>query len=211
MNPAAAAPALLAAALLAVGCQSAEPGVEREFPIFGTRARIRLEGPHDVAERAADGVQRELERLDRDWYAWGSGELGALNSQLEAATSAAASIELGELIARAVSVSAASGGRFDPAIGALVEAWGFTMPRRHRRVRPVARLRPPDRRSRSRGARTAMTSAWHDRGTVIDLGGIAKGAALARCYTIMRNAGIRRGLIDLGGDIVVAPRTRPHR
>ncbi|MDQ0836513.1 FAD:protein FMN transferase [Sphingomonas faeni] len=92
---------------------------------------------------------------------------------------------------------------FDPAIGRLVDAWGFG---------PIAVAAPPDA-SDIQAARA--TSGWsrltfapvgaHLRqpgGVALDLSGIAKGHAVDVVADLLRDAGIANALVEIGGELV---------
>ena len=195
--------ALLVASACLGACGDRERVVERELATFGTAVRLEIYGVGGAA--TADEIERLLGRLNRDWYAWGSGKLGELNADLRRTRRATADGELAELIAYAVEMRNASNGRFDPFVGALTESWrfhdGLLTP-----ARPDARTR--DAALAARDVRVTATStgialhAAHG-GSVVDLGGIAKGAALARCLDILRRSASSRALVDIGGDVIV--------
>jgi thiamine biosynthesis lipoprotein len=108
------------------------------------------------------------------------------------------------VIARALHYAALSGGVFDPAVGPLVSLWGIGG--------EDPRLPP---REEIDAARALVN--WRDvvldreRGTVflvrpgmaLDLGAIAKGYAADEAAAIIARAGIKRAIIDLGGNILV--------
>jgi thiamine biosynthesis lipoprotein len=112
----------------------------------------------------------------------------------------------GELIAvldRALEYAELSGGAFDPSVGPLVKLWGIGS--------ETPRV-PGDREIA--GALSLIN--WrdvridHDRETVflpksgmaLDLGAIAKGHAADEAAALIRAAGLNRGIIDLGGNIM---------
>ncbi len=106
------------------------------------------------------------------------------------------------VIAAAYKVADASGGAFDPAIGALVDLWG------HGPV-PVAGLPSPDQIDRARAA-----SGWRHLafdaplrrlrqpgGVKLDLSGIAKGFAVDALAAVLRGHGVHHCLIEIGGEL----------
>jgi thiamine biosynthesis lipoprotein len=118
----------------------------------------------------------------------------------------------GELIAvldRALRYAELSGGAFDPTVGPLVKLWGIgtETPRIPGDDEIKAALALVDWRE---------VRINHEEGTVfltrpgmtLDLGGIAKGYAADEASALIKKAGLRRGLIDLGGNIL-ALGTRP--
>ncbi len=198
--------ATLGLACAALSCAPEPPPYQRTIYTFGTLASISIyDQPHAEASAAADDIEQALARLNRDWYAWGPGELGELNRSLADKEVVDISLELGELIGQALEFGEASDGLFDPTLGSLVELWGFhdsadeaSVAPRAADIRALTEAIPVRVELDSEGARVIASAT----GVVIDLGGIAKGAALAECQEILARHGVRRALIDLGGDIL---------
>jgi thiamine biosynthesis lipoprotein len=108
------------------------------------------------------------------------------------------------VIERAVFFAELSDGAFDPTIGPLVSLWGINSD--HPEVPPYEAIR-----------RTVPLINWRlielDKQTnsvflkrqfmALDLGAIAKGYAADTAAAIIKNAGIKRAVIDLGGNVVI--------
>ena len=106
------------------------------------------------------------------------------------------------VVRRALDIAAATGGAFDPTVGALVNLWGFG-PDGLRRVAPA-----PDLIAAAR----AVTGWRHLRlapdgrlekdvaDLKLDLGAIAKGFGVDRVATLLRARGIRNFLVEIGGE-----------
>ncbi|MDR1418962.1 MAG: FAD:protein FMN transferase [Treponema sp.] len=98
-----------------------------------------------------------------------------------------------------------SGGAFDPSIGPLVRLWGIGTDREHvpspKEIGEALSL--VDYRDlvvdRERG-----TAFLARPGQALDLGAIAKGYAADEALRVIREAGVRRAIIDLGGNIMTA-------
>jgi len=96
-----------------------------------------------------------------------------------------------------------SDGAFDPCLGRVTELWDVG----HRNTPPsagdVTRLagrrlyRALDLDRSSGGGRVRFASA----DVAIDLGGIGKGYGVDRAVTVLREWGIERGLVNVGGDL----------
>ena len=109
-----------------------------------------------------------------------------------------------KVIERAVFFAQLSDGAFDPSVGPLVSLWGINSD--HPNVPPLEAIR-----------RTVPLINWRhidlDKQTnsvflkrqfmALDLGAIAKGFAADEAAAIIKNAGIKRAVIDLGGNIVI--------
>ncbi|OZI20874.1 thiamine biosynthesis protein ApbE [Bordetella genomosp. 9] len=98
-------------------------------------------------------------------------------------------------------VADATDGAYDPAIGALVRAWGFG-PRQRAYEPPsgpaieAARQRGGWRRVRREGDR-----AWQDGGVQLDLSAIAKGYGVDRAAWALDALGVRDYLVEVGGEL----------
>src|SRR5262249_17738235 len=113
--------------------------------------------------------------------------------------------DLFRVLQRAQEVAQRSGGAFDVTVGPLVALW--------RQARKTAVLPDPAALERARRlvgwkklrlderARTAQLTV---RGMQLDLGGIAKGYADDEAQRVLKQHGITRALVELGGDIVVS-------
>lgn len=113
----------------------------------------------------------------------------------------AVSEELWEMIATGMDVYEASGGLFDITIGPLVDLWDVTG--RSERSEPP----PTDEEIEEAGDKVggdmlvldeaSRTVSFSIDGMVIDVGGLAKGYALDRAAEVLRERGIRSGVINM--------------
>ena len=184
--------ALCVAALGLAGCgRGAQEGTtQHRFMAMGTLVDVTVYGvPADEAAAAAGEVERLFHELHRAWQPQGDGALGRLNARLAADPGmdpAAADPELGLLIAEAARLARASGGLFDPGLGALVQLWGFGS------AESVPAAPPPP----------AAVAAWlEERPLQFDLGGFAKGVAVDRAIALLRARGIEHAIVNAGGDL----------
>lgn len=163
-------------------------------------------------ERAALAAMAELERrfrvAERDWYAFGSGELARINALLARGQAAPVSADLAPLITRAMALHAQSGGRFDPGVCALVRLWQFDS---QASLAGAAGPPPTDEIEALRARQGTLADLRFDGRTVsasrplcIDLGGMAKGTAIERARALFVARGIRNALVDIGGSSQLA-------
>jgi FAD:protein FMN transferase len=149
-------------------------------------------------------IESALRAFERDYYAWAPGQLATLNRQLNAGETATVTPELAGLLGRAQEISALSGGSFDPAVGALVELWGF-----HTSIDAPA-APPSDEQVSSRLASLGSIATLRINGSQIqadssemtlDLGGIAKGFAVDILIELLSARGVEHALVNAGGDL----------
>jgi thiamine biosynthesis lipoprotein len=201
-------PFLLLAAVLLGACLGAcnrEQVFHREAYVFGTRVDVSVYGGDpDKADAAMAMVLREFDRLHRAYHAWEPSELTALNDALARGETREVSAELAAMLTDARQMAATGDGLFDPALGALIELWGFHTdafePRRPDPQRLAALLARQPRISQLLidGQRVSCPNP----AVRIDLGGYAKGYALDRAAAILREQGIHDALINIGGNIL---------
>ena len=176
---------------------------------MGTSVDVTAAAPDPELRAAlADDIETLLRAFERDYYAWADGELARVNEALARGDAVRASPEFADLLRVAQRYSAASNGAFEPAVGALVELWGF-------HDATAAPRAPPDPAAiaawvaRDNGIRdleiTADGTVRRARGAAakLDLGGIAKGAAVDRIVAKLRAAGIEDALVNAGGQVRV--------
>ncbi len=197
---------LAAAVLAAAGCGGRDARfMQQRIYAMGTWVDVALEAPPRQAAAALGDVERMLRHIERDDYAWApDGELARLNLALAAGRPGTVSPALAALLGKARKLSAASGGAFDPGVGALVELWGFNDELEHPTAPPepaaIRRWLAADAGIRDLtidGTRVTSTN----RAVKIDLGGIAKGAAVDRAIALLRAHGIRDALVNAGGNL----------
>jgi thiamine biosynthesis lipoprotein len=209
--------AILAATLLAGGCRADTAVVHtHRFQAFATPVSIQVAGTDEaVALAAGRRIEAFMTGVEDDWYAYGPGELAAVNGALARGEAVTLSTDLEPLVRRALELHRATGGRFDPSVGDLVALWGFD-----RAENLAARSAPPADSDiadllRNRGGmgdlRLEGRILSSTRPVQLDLNGLAKGTAAARAAAMLAEAGIRNALVDLGGSSMVALGTRGDR
>ena len=150
--------------------------------------------------RAVYDAEEEVRRLDALLSRTsGSSEVSMLNGAGGEMVPVGA--EICTLIQTAGDFTEATGGAFDITIAPVVSAWGFT----------TDSYQVPDREAlqtllESVGmehVHLSGGSARLDPGTMIDLGGIAKGYTADRVAAIFQEHAVPRGKVELGGNILV--------
>lgn len=204
---------VLIAILKLHGAPAVAQGASHEYRQLHLGMEVRLvlhadQATADAAARAAYARIAELEQLLSDWRP--GSEVRQLTER--PGEWVPVSAELFEVTARALAMSRASGGAFDPTVGPIVALW--------REARRTG-LAPADsalRRAREATGwrRVALDSTRHRvrvgrAGMRLDLGGIAKGWILGEARTTLRVHGVNAVLLEAGGDLLLgdAPPGRP--
>jgi len=200
----------IAAALLTAGCAERLRLFEARLYAMGTWVDIAVFSSEDTAARLFEEAEAFLRRFEVDYYAWADGELARINRELAARGEATAEPAMAALLREARRLTIASEGAFDPAVGALVEQWGF-----HSAFAEPAPP-PPEALDAWRRSGASLAAVEIDGvvlrttlpGLKLDLGAIAKGAAVDRLVELAGRHGIRDALVNAGGDLRVLGRHR---
>ena len=184
---------------------------ERTFPVMGTVAKFTFYGPPEAAREAADQAGAAFDRVVELCNLYDSGsELSRLNAKA-AEEPFVCSPELWYLLLEARKAYLFSDGAFDITAKPLMDLWGFyrkrgdTLPSRQESAEAQAKV-GLDKASFDDAARSVKFTVP---GMSFDLGGIAKGYAVDRAAEEAGKAGIRRGVIDLGGNLRLLPKPPP--
>jgi len=193
------------AILLLGGCEGKEPLYQEQGYVFGTLVEISIFGEDEIrAKQAVSEVMHEFQRLHDMLHAWQPSELSELNAAFAKGESMAVSAELGAILQDATQLSQQSNRLFNPAIGGLVQLWGFHADE-FKPVQPEEKLI-----AQWVAANPQMSDITIVRGRAqsnnkfvqLDLGGYAKGYALDRAAELLRKHGIHNALINIGGNIL---------
>ena len=200
---------LICTCLLA-GCNPAPETDSHKFTLIALGTLVNIEiitTDERRALQARDELQTLFAELERDWYAFGDGELARVNAALATGNSVRTTAELSALIERSLDYRTMSDGLFDPVIGNLVELWGFAnFATRTQAPTPPAetaidawRTNPAPRQSLRVAGQTI-----HANGPVrLDLGGVAKGTVLVHATALLERLGLPNAMVDAGGDLRV--------
>jgi thiamine biosynthesis lipoprotein len=158
-----------------------------------------------AASRAAEAAFARIHQLNgilSDYDA--ESELRRLGHAAAEGKAVPVSEDLWRVLSEAQALSRRSGGAFDVTVGPVVRLW--------RRARRRHRLPSPDQLQRARELVGYQLIRLDPRrhavellkpGMQLDLGGIAKGYAVDEALAVLRKSGIRRALVDAGGDIAL--------
>ena len=151
------------------------------------------------AERAFAAVEREVARIEAKYSRYRDDSVLSTINRAAGATAVAVDAETSALLDYADACWRRSGGLFDITSGVLRTVWDFRkpiVPHQADIERALARI------GWDRVSREGRTIAL-EHGMEIDFGGIGKEYAADRAMAVARDAGIRHGFVNLGGDIRV--------
>jgi thiamine biosynthesis lipoprotein len=145
--------------------------------------------------------------MHQEWHAWEPGDLQRLNRALAAGQAVRTTPDILELISRSQEMERLSGGRFNPASGKLVSAWGFhtsefpitTPPPHEADIQALVETAPSSLDIEIDG--NVVTSS--NRQVQLDFGGIAKGHAVDLALEMIKRRGQSEAIVNAGGDVRV--------
>jgi FAD:protein FMN transferase len=187
-------------------CSAAPKEHSRTAFVLGTSCSVRLVGG---SERLLDQVFARLAAIEDELSVnKGGSQIDAVNAQAGISAAPVGPDALA-IIERDLHLSAWSGGAFDPSVWPLVRLWGIGTD--HARLPSKAEI-----------AEAMRFVGWKDivvdvaKGTVflrrkgmgLDLGSTSKGFAADSVAALIRKAGVKKAIIDLGGNVLVIG-TRP--
>lgn len=194
-------------------------------PVMGTVAELAVPARTEAMTRQAlRAAAAELQRVDGLMSRFRpDSEVGRYNAAAPG-TTVALGPETGEVVREALAWARRSGGAFDPTLARLSAAWD-----------PAVAV-PPSEAALARAR--ADAGGWPTLsaevpgaagsgpepgggitlhrlpGTALDLGGIAKGYGVDQAARVLREHGVYRGLVNVGGDLMAlgdGPGGRPWR
>jgi len=184
----------------------AQQRYEFSHPQMGTTFRLVFYTEKDstkavaIAARIFESVDT-LNAIFSDYLP--ESELNRLSDRAGSGEKVQVSEELWSILRLAKQYAHETGGAFDPTVGALTRLW-----RRARNLKEA-----PDSLRLNLALKTINYRAirFHgkrrislkNKGTRLDLGGIAQGYAADECLALLQTAGIFQALVDVGGDIAM--------
>jgi len=212
--------AILIAALSAVtlgwGHASAgQPSLHRQARrLMGTLCEVQVyHTDAALADRAIAAALDEMARVDRLLSNYDpDSELSVMNRTAAATAPAVVSAELFGFVKECGAYVERTRGAFDPTVGPLVRAWGFTTPEPARPSdEAIAAAKAQSGFDKVRLGASARTVSYAVPGMEIDPGGIGKGYAVDRAVSVLVRAGIGSALVSAGGSTLYAIGHPPER
>ena len=117
---------ILLIAGLGSACQQPPREYHDDILVFGTIVNITLlDVDEKTAQEAFRFMREELQLMHKAWHPWEPGALGRVNSLLAQTGEFSAGPSVIDLVHLAKELEIKSQHLFNPAIGKLVELWGF--------------------------------------------------------------------------------------
>lgn len=171
--------------------------------VMGTFARVVvIAGSERVAQACVDAAVEQQRRIDTLMsYHNPESQLSQVN-RLAYAEPVAVSPETFEVLRRAVEFSKLSNGAFDVTVGPLGDLWqAAAQADENPTEQALAEARAKVGYEKLLLDEQARTVRFAVEGMKVDLGGIAKGAAIDASIEAMKSRGALGGMVDIGGDV----------
>jgi thiamine biosynthesis lipoprotein len=193
--------ALLLCILLAASCAQKGKTFRKSTVIMDTVVTITVVADSSQeAESAIDAAFDEIHRLEQLLSFWTEdSEIAAIyhNAGVEPVK---VSPETLEIMERAKYISEKTGGAFDPTVGPLMRLWDFREQKMPAPEEIKERIGLVDYRQLDIDTKNS-TALLKVKGMSFDTGGIAKGYAVDRAVEVLKQKGIKSGLVAIAGDI----------
>jgi thiamine biosynthesis lipoprotein len=180
--------------------------IKKQYFIFGTIIEVLVwHNDENHVNKALLSVEEELNGMHSQWHAWKAGRLHEINKALRSGQAFDLTIEEAQFIELTAFLSNQSLGNFNPAIGQLINLWGF-----HTDEYPITE--PPPNQSdilKYLENMPVMTDITIENDQItsqnsliwLDFGGVAKGYAIDKAINILKNHGIINAIVNAGGDL----------
>lgn len=196
----------LIALIIVTACSDQQAEYKETHYVFGTLVEFIIRGADEAqAKKAIAEVDRDFQRMHKDWHAWKpGGELFDINRAMDRGDTIEVSDFVLPLLLQGQQYEAMSGGLFNPAIGKLIGAWGF-----HADELPKGELPDFDEIKMLSSRQASMLDVMIEgnrvstinRTVAFDFGGFGKGVALDMAVEKLKAFGIQNAIINAGGDL----------
>lgn len=193
--------------VLITACQKPpERLIKKQYFIFGTIIEVLVwHNDKVLVNKALFSVEQELNGMHSQWHAWKAGRLHEINKTLRNEQSFKLTDEEADFIKLTADLSEKSLGHFNPAMGQLINMWGF-----HTDDYPITE--PPPHHSdilKYLEELPVMTDITIENNQIIsknpliwlDFGGVAKGYAIDKAINILKKHGVVNAIVNAGGDL----------
>lgn len=191
--------------VLLSGCDSDRVVFNDRFLAFGTLVELTIaDTTTEQAIAAAEAVDEDFQKMHRAWHAWDPGPLGRVNRLLKTGERFAAPPSVLPLIILGRDLSAKSGSLFNPAIGRLIEAWGFHSDDPADKHPPQKELIEKLLEQNPRMHNITIDGIYlnSDNPAVkLDFGAFGKGYGIDLAIAHLRERGINNAILNAGGDL----------
>jgi FAD:protein FMN transferase len=171
--------------------------MQRRCPVLGTFATYIVIAEEESAGRILSSMDSLARHLDNELGVQGSGELSNLNMRGYALIPELSS-DMRILLEESFFISSVTDSLFDPAMGVLVNTWGFPL---DPHLPGSSEIDSALAMSGLKNIRICGDTLFLENGALLDFGAVAKGYTADRIYHHAREHGAAAALVEIGGEI----------
>jgi thiamine biosynthesis lipoprotein len=197
---------LLLATLVTSGCLNmTHPAHSERIHAFGTIIEVTIvDKAYKEAKANIQQIRELFEQLHNDWHAWNKGPLQDINEALAQGQSHGVPAPLLPLIHLSIPLAVASDHLFNPAIGRLIDLWGFQgkpgacdrLPSQAQ-IQALVRQNPRMTDLMLNGNQISSTNP----SVKLDFGAVGKGYGIDLAMDRLKALGVEHAIINAGGDL----------
>jgi len=186
-------------------CDRTDPVFNSRFLAFGTLMDLSIIGAsRERAQFISDSLESDFEYMHKAWHAWDPGPVTRTNRLLKEGLPFAAPPSILPLVTRSQELAEVSENLFNPAIGRLVNLWGFHTDS------PECKAPPDAEKINALVARKPRMSdividgfrlQSSNPAVQLDFGAFGKGYGIDMAIDRLREFGVRDAIIKAGGDL----------
>lgn len=193
---------LILSMTILLSCAKEPPIFKKSKFLMDTVVTITAVSTKDEVEKAVDAIFSEIERIENLMSGFREGsDVDRINKSAGVSPVKVDKDTLNVII-KAIEISEMTGGAFDITIGPLSKLWGFGEKENYIPSEEEVRDRLSLINYRELIVNKAKSEVFlKKKGMSIDLGGIAKGYSADRGIEILKNRGIKAGIVAVAGDI----------
>jgi len=200
--------ALLAATLISAfvsGCSQPLPAQHFRILAFGTFMDLQIVGAEkQVAKQAQEALQNDFNVMHYAWHAWEPGPVVRMNGLFAEGVEFSAPPSVLPLLQASQTLASQSDYLFDPAIGKLIDLWGFhqSFPEAHEPpsdadIQALVDMKPSVKDISVNGFRLQSSNP----AVQLDFGAIGRGYGIDQAIRRLQEMGIHNAVIRAGSDL----------
>lgn len=181
------------------------PVHNKRFMAFGTLMDVSIVGvSEELSEQASSQLEQDFEKMHELWHAWNPGPLGRVNELIAKNEAFAAPTSVLPLIATGQQLAEQSEHLFNPAIGHLIDIWGFHKDNPEGQKPPEAKAIEDWVKKNPRMSDLTINGfklQSSNNSVKLDFGAFGKGVGIDRAIETLREMGINNAIVNAGGDL----------
>lgn len=186
-------------------CNAPPQSAQYQIYVFGTLVDITLiSSDKEKQQQAIAAITQDFQQMHHDWHAWKPGPLVEINKAIAAGKPAKVIPSLIPIIKQSTLLSQQSDAFFDPAIGGLLNLWGFQQDDRPNGPPPAKEAIAMWVKAAPRMDDISLngdTLISKNKAVQLDFGAFAKGYGVDLAIDRLREFGINNAIINAGGDL----------